>query len=66
MGTSFTEPTFAVICKKYREIYDFSNLPPVCTAKERWHDRKCLGYCAVAANCPYGRMLKEKIQGKAA
>jgi len=25
MGTSFTEPTFAVICKKYREIYDFSN-----------------------------------------
>lgn len=29
------------------------------------HDRKCLGYCAVAENCPYGRMLKEKIQVKA-
>ncbi|MDO4921760.1 MAG: hypothetical protein Q4E64_08045 [Phascolarctobacterium sp.] len=33
-------------------------LPKLCSAKERWHDRKCKEYCAVAANCPYGRMVK--------
>ena len=52
--------------KRLQAALDNNALPPVCTAKERWHDRKCLGYCAVAENCPYGRMLKEKIQVKAA
>ena len=33
-------------------------MPALCSAKERWHDRKCREYCAVAANCPYGRMVK--------
>ena len=52
--------------KRLQAALDNNALPPVCTAKERWHDRKCLGYCAVAENCPYGKMLKEKTQGKAA
>ena len=33
-------------------------LPKLCSSKERWQDRKCRDYCAVAENCPYGRMIK--------
>lgn len=38
------------------------NLPPVCTAKERWNDLKCQKYCTVAKFCPYAASiaLKEK------
>lgn len=38
-------------------------LPPICSSKERWHDRKCLDYCDAGDNCPYGqrvRLAKEK------
>lgn len=34
------------------------NAPPVCRSKERWGDRKCLGYCAVAATRPYAVQLR--------
>ena len=33
-------------------------LPPRCSSKERWHDRKCKDYCQVAEYCPYGKVLK--------
>jgi len=33
-------------------------IPPVCNARERWHDRKCLGYCDVSAHCSYAQCLK--------
>ena len=33
-------------------------LPKLCSAKERWDDRKCAEYCVVAENCPYGRLVK--------
>ena len=33
-------------------------LPPRCSSKERWHDRKCKDYCQVAEQCPYGKVLK--------
>ena len=33
-------------------------LPKLCSSKERWQDRKCRDYCAVAENCPYGRMIR--------
>lgn len=33
-------------------------MPPVCSAKERWHDKKCLEYCDVAEYCDYGQMVK--------
>ena len=38
-------------------------LPPICTVRERWNDRKCLDYCAARENCPYAKRListKEK------
>jgi len=41
------------------------DLPPVCSAKERWQDRKCMDYCVVAENCPYGSQLKMNVQAKA-
>ena len=31
----------------------------ICSGKERWQDRKCKDYCAVAENCPYGRQFKQ-------
>ena len=31
----------------------------ICSIKERWQDRKCKDYCAVAENCPYGRQFKQ-------
>ena len=33
-------------------------MPPVCTARENWNGRKCLGYCPVSGHCPYGSMLQ--------
>lgn len=35
-------------------------LPPVCTAKERWYDRKCLDFCDVSDKCPYAMILKQQ------
>lgn len=35
-------------------------LPPVCSVRERWNDRKCLDYCAARENCPYAQKLENK------
>ena len=44
-----------------------NELPPICTPRERWNDRKCLDYCAARENCPYARRLiaekEEKVNG---
>ncbi|MBP2664658.1 MAG: Uncharacterized protein H6Q71_2606 [Firmicutes bacterium] len=36
-------------------------MPPICKAKERWNNRKCLDYCQVSDFCPYGCQLKSKM-----
>ncbi|WP_255449377.1 hypothetical protein [Selenomonas caprae] len=41
------------------------HLPPVCTAKERWNDIKCLSYCDGRENCPYGQQLRLEQESKA-
>ena len=33
-------------------------LPPICSVRERWNDRKCLDYCAARENCPHAQKLK--------
>lgn len=33
-------------------------MPAICSAKERWRDRKCLDYCDAKENCPYGQQLQ--------
>jgi hypothetical protein len=35
-----------------------NTLPPLCSAKERWNDRKCLDYCDGRECCPYGVALR--------
>ena len=40
-----------------REAMETKELPPICTPRERWNDRKCLDYCAARENCPYARRL---------
>jgi hypothetical protein len=36
-------------------------IPPICTVKERWNNRKCLDYCQVADHCSYGQKLKNSM-----
>ena len=38
-------------------------LPPICSSRERWHDRKCLDYCDGRANCPYAQRLQREKAG---
>ena len=44
--------------KRLKDALEKGYLPKLCSSKERWQDRKCIDYCAVAENCPYGRMVK--------
>ena len=44
--------------KRLKEALEKNLMPEVCRAKERWKNRKCLDYCAVAENCDFGRMIK--------
>ena len=44
--------------KRLKEALEKKLMPEVCSVKERWKNRKCLDYCAVAENCDFGRMIK--------
>ena len=35
-------------------------LPPICSYRERWGNRKCLGYCSARENCPYAQKLQSQ------
>lgn len=48
--------------RRLQEALESKTLPPVCSAKERWNDRKCLAYCAVAEHCPYAQALKQNME----
>ena len=43
--------------KLLREAISTNTLPPVCSFRERWNDKKCLSYCAARENCPYAQKL---------
>lgn len=32
-------------------------MPPVCSVREQWNNRKCSDYCNVAKHCPHGQSL---------
>lgn len=49
--------------KLLREAIKSKTLPPVCSFRERWGNRKCLGYCAVRENCPYAQRLQSQNKG---
>ena len=44
--------------KRLQKAVKENHLPARCSARERWHDRKCQSYCDVAEFCPYGRLMK--------
>ena len=48
---------FNTKAKLLRDALATNTLPPVCSFRERWGDRKCLGYCAARENCPYAQSL---------
>ena len=43
--------------KVLRDAINSDTFPPVCSFRERWGNRKCLGYCAARENCPYAQKL---------
>ena len=43
--------------KILREAIATKTLPPICSVRERWGNRKCLGYCAARENCPHAQNL---------
>ncbi len=51
---------FAHKAKLLREALEKKELPPVCSERERWNDRKCHDYCAARENCPYAQKLNTK------
>ena len=51
---------FSYKAQNLKEALNNNDIPPVCTAKERWYDRKCLGFCNVADKCPYAQVLKQQ------
>ena len=36
------------------------SIPCICSERERWKDRKCLGFCEVAPYCDHAQVLREK------
>ena len=46
--------------KLLRNAIESKTLPPVCSYRERWGNRKCLGYCAARENCPYAQRLQSQ------
>lgn len=47
--------------KVLRDAINSNTLPQVCSVRERWGDRKCLGYCAARENCPYAQSLVKEV-----
>ncbi|MCI1822314.1 MAG: hypothetical protein LKI76_00045 [Megasphaera sp.] len=46
----------AALLQQARETH---RLPPICSSRERWQDRKCLDYCDGREFCPYGQKLQQ-------
>ncbi len=48
---------FAAKARRLQEAMETKMLPPVCSARERWHNRKCLDYCDARQHCPYAQEI---------
>lgn len=46
--------------KLLRNAIESKTLPPICSFRERWGNRKCLGYCSARENCPYAQRLTSR------
>ena len=45
--------------KMLRDAVETKTLPPVCSIRERWSNRKCLDYCPARENCPYAQRISQ-------
>ena len=54
---------FSRKAKLLKNAFQSLKLPPVCTPRERWNNRKCLEFCDARANCPYSRRLQDEVLG---
>ena len=43
-----------------KKALETGTLPRLCSAKERWHDRKCLDYCDCKDSCPHGMAVRKE------
>ena len=48
--------------KILREAIKSKTLPPICSFRERWGNRKCLSYCAARENCPYAQRFQSQTK----
>ena len=48
--------------KILREALETKTLPPVCSFRERWNNRKCEEYCAAREHCPYSQSLLKGVE----
>lgn len=48
---------FAAKARRLQVALETKKLPPVCSARERWHNRKCLDYCDARQHCPYAQEI---------
>lgn len=55
---------FLTKAKRLKEAIEKKELPPVCSYRERWGDRKCEGYCPVWMHCDYGREIHNNKKGE--
>ncbi len=48
-----------------KQAMENHTMPPVCSARERWNNRKCVDYCDARAECDYSRELQLAMVGLA-
>lgn len=60
ISDSWLKKYFNHKAKILRNAISTNTLPPVCSPRERWHDRKCLDYCAARQNCPYFQFISKE------
>ena len=51
--------------RRLEKALEQKRLPAICSARERWNDRKCSGYCDVAGHCDYGLALQPGLTAEA-
>ena len=49
---------FTAKAKRLQAALETKKLPPVCSARERWNNQKCLSYCDAREYCEYAQEIK--------
>lgn len=65
ISDSWLRKYFNCKAKRLLQAIHTKKMPPICSTKERWHDRKCYDYCDARENCPYSQRLMMLAERKA-